>query len=69
MPEMAKTLGKEWKELDEEGRKPFVARAEKDHARYQAEMKDYKPPEKVLKMGDLPLKAQVERALCCNPLI
>ena len=52
VPEMAKTLGKEWKELDEEGRKPFVARAEKDHARYQAEMKDYKPPEKVLKMDE-----------------
>ena len=46
--EMAKTLGKEWKELDEEARKPFIALAEKDKERYQAQMKDYTPPEKVL---------------------
>ena len=46
--EMAKTLGKEWKELDEEARKPFIALAEKDKGRYQAQMKDYKPLAKVL---------------------
>jgi hypothetical protein len=30
-------LGRRWKQLDEEGRKPFVKLAEKDRARYQRE--------------------------------
>ena len=57
---MAKTLGKEWKELDEEARKPFAALAEKDKERYQKEMKDYKPLDKILVTN--PSKLQKKKA-------
>ncbi|CAI8041638.1 High mobility group protein DSP1 [Geodia barretti] len=39
----AKVLGKDWKGLDEEKRKPFEAKAEKDRQRYEQEKRDYVP--------------------------
>ena len=40
---MAKVLGKDWKGLDEEKRRPFEAMAEKDRERYEQEKRDYVP--------------------------
>lgn len=40
---VAKVLGKDWKAMDEEDRKPYEAKAEKDRERYEQEKKDYNP--------------------------
>ena len=39
--EISKVLGKQWKALDDSGRKPFEQQAEKDRARYADEMQVY----------------------------
>lgn len=43
--DVAKVLGKEWKELDEDDKKPFEELAKKDRKRYDQEKKDYVPAE------------------------
>ena len=40
--EISKVLGKQWKGLDKDDKKPFEIKAEKDRARYADEMQIYK---------------------------
>jgi high mobility group protein B2 len=43
--EVTKELGRLWRELDEEGKAPFVEKAEADKVRYTKEMEGYTPSE------------------------
>lgn len=43
--EVTKELGRMWRELDEEGKAPFVVKAEADKVRYSKEMEGYTPSE------------------------
>lgn len=40
-PQIGKALGAQWKELSEEGKKPYVAQAEADKVRYAAAKEVY----------------------------
>ena len=40
---VAKVLGKDWKALGEDDRKPYEEKAGKDRARYEREKRDYAP--------------------------
>lgn len=39
--EIIREMGKEWKELSDEKKKPYVQKAEKDKVRYDCEKKEY----------------------------
>ena len=43
--EVTKELGRMWRELDEEGKAPFVEKAKADKVRYSKEMEGYTPSE------------------------
>merc|ERR1712185_139220 len=45
MIERSKVIGVRWKALDEEGKKPYEAKAAADKERYAQEMKDYVVPQ------------------------
>ena len=57
--EQQREWGRLWRDLDEEGKKPYVAMAAADKARYEKEMKEWE--ERRLRMIDENRKAKSEK--------
>lgn len=59
--EQQREWGRLWRDLDEEGKKPYVAMAHEDKARYEKEMKEWEERRLRLIEENRKVKAEVKK--------